>query len=63
MAEIHVEQRKGGLGWLWLLIALIVIGAAVWYFLTRDQTAGPADTTRPAPTSMYLPASARLAAA
>ena len=44
MAEIKVEPKRGGLGWLWAIIILAVIGAAVWYFLTSSQTV-PATTS------------------
>lgn len=34
MAEIHVEpQRRGGLAWLWVLLIVVVIALAVWYFV------------------------------
>ena len=44
MAEIKVEPKRGGLGWLWAIILLVVIGAAVWYFLTSSRTV-PATTS------------------
>jgi uncharacterized protein YjbJ (UPF0337 family) len=32
---------SGGLSWLWIILALIVIGAAVWYFgFARNRSAG-----------------------
>ncbi len=34
MAEIHVEPRRRSLAWLWiLLVALIVVGGLVYYFV------------------------------
>jgi hypothetical protein len=37
MAEIRVEPKRGGLGWVWLIIALIVVALLVWYFMgNRD---------------------------
>ena len=33
MAEIHVEPRRRSLAWLWILLALIVVGGLVYYFL------------------------------
>jgi hypothetical protein len=33
MAEIRVEPRRRSLAWLWILIALIVIGGLVYYFM------------------------------
>jgi hypothetical protein len=50
MAEIKVEPKRGGLGWLWALIALVVIAAAVWYFMSSSRPApvpaAPTDSTR-----------------
>lgn len=47
MAEIHVEpRRRGGLGWLWVLLIVIVIAAVIWYFvLGAPGLARPAATT------------------
>ncbi len=48
MAEILVAPRKKGHGWVWLLLALLVI-AAVVYFLYVNGTlnfAGAASDTR-----------------
>ena len=45
MAEIRVEERKRGLGWLWGLIALVLVALLIWYFMsTGDRTAD--DTLR-----------------
>ncbi len=31
MAEIQVEKRgMGGLAWLWILLALVIVAIAVW---------------------------------
>ncbi|HJR64085.1 MAG TPA: hypothetical protein VJ803_10300 [Gemmatimonadaceae bacterium] len=46
MAEIKVQERRGGLGWLWALIALVVIALILWYLLGSDREAtGPAADT------------------
>ena len=49
MAEIRVEQRKRGLGWLWLLILVALLALAAWYFMggMARHSAAPAapDTT------------------
>ena len=31
MAEIRVEEKRRSLAWLWLLLALAVVGLVVWY--------------------------------
>jgi len=49
MAEIKVEPKRGGLGWLWAIIVLALIAAAVWYFMNNSRTVPvttPADSTR-----------------
>lgn len=49
MAEIKIEPKRGGLGWLWAIIALVLIAAAVWYLMNRGTapaTASPADSVR-----------------
>ena len=56
MAEIKVEPKRGGLGWLWAIIILALIAAAAWYFMNNSRavpaTATPADSTR---TSLVVP--------
>lgn len=56
MAEIKVEPKRGGLGWVWAVIILALLGAAVWYFMNNSRavpaTTSPADSTR---TSMSSP--------
>ena len=49
MAEIKVEPKRGGLGWLWAIIVLALIGAAVWYFMNNSRVVpatSPADSVR-----------------
>ena len=52
MAEIRVEREKRGLGWLWALLALLLLALAAWWFLTQrpDSNTAPADTTAPVDT-------------
>jgi len=55
MAEIKVEPKRGGLGWLWVIIILALIGAGLWYFMRNSRAvpaATPADSTR---TSLVVP--------
>jgi hypothetical protein len=67
MAQIRIEQRRSGLGWLWLIIALIIVAVIVWFLATGAwrTTTTPArvnDTTpssleaRPASSPSTLPA-------
>jgi len=49
MAEIKVEPKRGGLGWLWAIIVLVLLGIGAWYFMTQrtaPATTVPADSTR-----------------
>ena len=61
MAEIKVEPKRGGLGWLWAIIVLGLIAAALWYFMSKSQpaTTTPADSVR---TSLVAPPAAGTAA-
>jgi hypothetical protein len=54
MAEIKVEPKRGGLGWLWAIIILALIAAAAWYFMNNSRAVPttPADSTR---TSLVIP--------
>lgn len=42
MAEIKVEPRRGGLGWLWVVIILAIVAAALWYFFSNSRAVSPA---------------------
>lgn len=57
MAEIRVEKEKRSLGWLWALLALLLLALAAWWFLTQrtDPVPAPADTTAPRDTIGALP--------
>jgi len=56
MAEIKVEAKRSGLGWLWAIIILAVIAAGLWYFMYTSRavpaTTAPADSVR---TSLVVP--------
>ena len=45
MAEIRVEERKRGMGWLWGLIALVIVALLLWYFMSTGDPAAD-DTLR-----------------
>lgn len=52
MAQIQIEQRRG-LGWLWMIIAIVVVALAIWFFMTRNDASTAPETTAPAtPTSI-----------
>ena len=66
MAEIKVEPKRGGLGWLWAVIVLALLGAAAWYFMNNSRAVpatSPADSVRTSMnTSVGAPRSATLEA-
>lgn len=51
MAEIHVQTKKGSGNsmWLWIVLAIVIIGAVVYYLMNRNKQATtatpPANTT------------------
>ena len=49
MAEIKVEPKRGGLGWLWAIILVVLLAFAAWYLLADRGTpaaTSPADSAR-----------------
>ncbi|HEX6534529.1 MAG TPA: hypothetical protein VF041_08025 [Gemmatimonadaceae bacterium] len=66
MAQIRIEPKRTGLGWLWVLIALVVIALAAWLFIGRGGTstrsapraAGPAPTSYPVSRQTVMPLAA-----
>ena len=52
MAEIKVEPKRGGLGWLWAIIVIGLLAVAAWYFFTNTETAPATPTPDSARTSM-----------
>ncbi len=54
MAQIRIEQRRSGTGWLWLIIALIIVAVIVWFLATGAwrSTTAPARTNDTAPSSL-----------
>lgn len=59
MAEIRVEKEKRNLGWLWALLALLVLALLAWWFFMQPTGPAPADTIAPidtvAPIDTILP--------
>jgi hypothetical protein len=52
MAQIRVVEKRGGLAWLWSLIALLIAAALVWYFLSdRRAHAAGGEVAPPPPQS------------
>jgi hypothetical protein len=50
MAEIHVEKKRGSMGWLWFLVLLIVLALLGWWLWQSGMFAGAADSTVPTDT-------------
>lgn len=48
MAQIRVVEKRSGLGWLWGLIALVIVAALVWYFLVNRHAVGSGGEVAPA---------------
>ena len=58
MAEIHVEQkRRGGLGWLWIVLLLLLAALAWWVWTGRDR-AGDVEAPAAAGATSALPPAA-----
>jgi bacteriorhodopsin len=45
----------GGMSWLWIIIALVIIAGIVWYFMRGRSRATTADTTGTSATSSGTP--------
>lgn len=57
MAQIRIERKRTGLGWLWVIIALIVIAIVAWLLLGhRASTRAGSAPAGAAPSSMSQPA-------
>jgi ABC-type polysaccharide/polyol phosphate export permease len=63
MAQIRIEQKRSSLGWLWVIIALIIIGVIIWYLLGRSTAATEsrnASSPSATPSSQVVPAQGAL---
>ena len=54
MAEIRVEEKRGSLAWLWVLILVLIVAVVAW-FLLGNRDAGPAAVS-PAADTLTSPA-------
>ena len=63
MAEIRIERKRRGLGWLWLLLALLIVAVLAWYFLYPGRTAPAAAPPTTGALDRAAPEAPRLAAA
>lgn len=50
MAEIHVEKKRGSMGWLWLLILLVVLALLGWWLWQSGMLGGGTQEVMPADT-------------
>lgn len=56
MAEIRVQEKRGSLAWLWVLLLVVLAAIAAWWFLSGSEVnvqSEPAPSVTPAvsPTS------------
>ena len=66
MAELHVEPKKQGAGmnWIWIVIALLIIGAIVYFMMRNNDTkTNNGNTTNSTSTSWLMQDTQRLQAA
>jgi hypothetical protein len=49
MAQIRVEEKRSGLGWLWALIVLVVVALMAWYLVTNRGAVSTAPAAPAAP--------------
>jgi hypothetical protein len=58
MAEIHVQTKKhSNLTWLWIVLALLIIGALVYYLMTRNNQQQTNPVVQPDAASQVYPQS------
>ncbi|HEX3156915.1 MAG TPA: hypothetical protein VHQ45_00230 [Gemmatimonadaceae bacterium] len=42
MAEIRVEEKRGSLAWLWVLILVALVALGVWWWMNQQNAAATA---------------------
>lgn len=57
MAEIHVQTKKHttNSSWLWIVLALLLIGALVYYLMARNTETQTAPVVQPDAASQFKP--------
>jgi len=60
MAEIRVEERRKGRGWLWLLLALLVVAVVVYLLYASGTLASMGFAANGAPGSELMARAPRL---
>ena len=56
MAEIPVEKKSGGKGWLWLLLLLLIVAALAWWLLSEAAEEEAVDPVAVEETEETMPA-------
>ncbi|MGH7443883.1 MAG: hypothetical protein ACREKM_03360 [Longimicrobiales bacterium] len=54
MAEIHVEKKRGSMGWLWMLVLLIALALLGWWLWQSGMLGGATDAVVPGDTLSLL---------
>lgn len=62
MAEIHVEKKRGSMGWLWLLVLLIVLALVGWWLWQSGMLGTTTDAVVPGDTISMAPLASALLA-
>ena len=57
MAEIHVQTKKhsSNSAWLWIVLVLLIIGAVVYYLMTRNNNPQTGPAAQPNAASQLYP--------
>ena len=47
MAELHVQRKRGNYLWSWLLLVILLIAGAVYFYINYGQKKNQVTTTKP----------------